>query len=126
MTVYTSYFGAVRKYFPKEEFIRTAICYKPPRGFGIWNNVVPAPELVYGMKRGEVTPEEYEERYYSMLMFRKDFIAENVPYLLQGEKNVVLLCYEKPNDWCHRHILARFLREQFGLDVQEFNPESVQ
>lgn len=120
MTVYTSYFGAVRKYFPKDKFIRTAVCYSPPRGFGIWNNVVPDPDLVYGLKRGEITVEEYEERYYAMLMFRKDFISENVPYLLLGESDVVLLCYEKPEDWCHRHILARFLKEQFNVDVQEY------
>ena len=120
MAVYTSYFGAVRKYFPKEQFTRVAVCYKPIRGIGIWNNVVPDADLVYGLKRGEITVEEYEERYYSMLMFRKDFIAEHVPYLLFGESDVVLLCYEKPDEWCHRHILARFLNSEFDVGIEEY------
>lgn len=55
-----------------------------------------------------------------MLLARKEQIAQNIPYLKNGEKDVVLLCYEKTGDWCHRHILARFLNEQFDLGVTEY------
>ena len=120
MTVYTSYFGMSRR-FPKEKFIKTAVCYSVPRGIGIWNSVGPSAELVFGMKRGEITKEYYEECYYQMLLDRKDQIAQNIPYLKNGERDVVLLCYEKPTDWCHRHILARFLKEQFDLEVVEYD-----
>lgn len=122
MAVYTSYFGMARR-FPKERFIKTAVCYKPIRGVGIWNNVVPDADLVFGMKRGEISKEYYEEQYYKMLLSRKDWIAENIEFMRNGEKDIVLLCYEKPNDWCHRHILARFLKDQFDLDVQEYKFE---
>ncbi len=119
MAVYTSYFGMARR-FPKEKFIKTAVCYSVPRGIGIWNSVVPDPDLVFGMKRGEITKEYYEQKYYEMLLSRKEQIENNIPYLKNGEKDVVLLCYEKPDDWCHRHILARFLNEHFDLDVHEY------
>lgn len=119
MSVYTSYFGMARR-FPKEKFIKTAVCYKSLRGIGVWNSVVPDADLVFGMKRGEITKEYYEEQYYKMLLDRKEQIASNIPYLKNGERDVVLLCYEKPEDWCHRHILARYLKEQFDLDVQEY------
>lgn len=122
MAVYTSYFGAARK-FPKDKFIKTAVCYLVPRGIGIWNSVVPPAELVFGLKRGEITKEYYEDQYYKMLLDRKEQIANNIPYLKNGERDVVLLCYEKPNDWCHRHILARFLNTEFDLDVSEYNFE---
>jgi uncharacterized protein YeaO (DUF488 family) len=119
MTIYTSYF-AKAKLFPSHLFIKTAVCYKTPFSIGIWNSVVPSAELVFGMKRGEITKEYYEECYYQMLLDRKDQIAQNIPYLKNGERDVVLLCYEKPTDWCHRHILARFLNEHFDLDIQEY------
>lgn len=34
--------------------------------------------------------------------------------------DVFLLCYEKPKEFCHRHILAKFLNENFDLDIQEY------
>ena len=30
------------------------------------------------------------------------------------------MCYEKPGDFCHRHLLADFLNENLGLDIKEF------
>lgn len=117
MAVYTSYFGLVRK-LPKG-MIKMAVCYKPIRGIGIWNSVVPDADYVYGYKRGEINEQQYEELYYNYLLARKEQIAGNIPYL-KGGTDVVLLCYEKPGDFCHRHILARFLREQFELEVKEY------
>lgn len=34
--------------------------------------------------------------------------------------DVFLLCYEKPREFCHRHILADYLNEHFNLDIHEF------
>ena len=31
---------------------------------------------------------------------------------------IVLVCYEKPTDFCHRHLVADWLNE-YGYDVQE-------
>jgi uncharacterized protein (DUF488 family) len=40
-----------------------------------------------------------------------------------------MLCYEKPEDFCHRHILADFLNEKLNLDIKEYEfndkPKSV-
>lgn len=122
MTVYTSYFGISKK-FPRDKFIRTAVCYKVPAGIGIWNNVVPDADLVYGLKRGEITKEYYEQKYLEMLESRKQWIAENIPYMKNSEKDIVLLCYEKSDEWCHRHILAKFLNDNFDLNVTEYKFE---
>lgn len=35
--------------------------------------------------------------------------------------DVALLCYEKPGDFCHRHILAEWLKEKEGIDVVEYD-----
>ena len=35
-------------------------------------------------------------------------------------KDVALCCYEKPGDFCHRHILAKRLTEKTGIERTEF------
>ena len=35
-------------------------------------------------------------------------------------KNVVLLCFETPEKFCHRHIVAQWLKEKANIDVQEY------
>ena len=34
--------------------------------------------------------------------------------------DVILLCYEKPKEFCHRHILAEYLNRYYNLDIQEY------
>lgn len=36
--------------------------------------------------------------------------------------DIALCCYEKPTDFCHRHLLADYLNKN-GFDVQEFGVE---
>ena len=35
--------------------------------------------------------------------------------------NMILLCYEKSGDFCHRHVLADWLEENFGYRVEEYD-----
>jgi len=35
-------------------------------------------------------------------------------------KTYVLLCYEKPEDFCHRHIVSEYLSEYFDIFVEEY------
>lgn len=34
--------------------------------------------------------------------------------------NVVLLCFETPEKFCHRHLVAQWLKENTAMDVQEY------
>ena len=122
--IYTSYFGKARK-FPMEQFLKTAICYKVPRGIGIWNSVVPPAEIVFGYKRGEVSEDDFEGIYYDMLLSRKTQIKDSLDNMISQGRDIVLMCYEKPDQFCHRHVLAKFLNEQFDLNVTEYKFEEA-
>ena len=37
-----------------------------------------------------------------------------------GEDDVCLICYEKPGDFCHRHLVADWLNEN-GFECKEYN-----
>jgi uncharacterized protein (DUF488 family) len=38
---------------------------------------------------------------------------------LSDSKDVVLLCYEKPGEFCHRHMVADWLQKQLGIEIKE-------
>jgi len=50
----------------------------------------------------------------------------------EGVKDIALLCYEKPGDFCHRRLFADWLKEKTGYEVKEFgyiekkNPVAIQ
>lgn len=46
--------------------------------------------------------------------------------LQQMGDNVVLLCFETPEKFCHRHLVAKWLNEKAKLNVQEYVLQSKQ
>ncbi len=34
-------------------------------------------------------------------------------------ENAVLLCWEKPNEWCHRRAVAEWLEQALGVEIPE-------
>ena len=64
---------------------------------------------------------EHYERAYSFKVLRKldaNEIYKDL-YELSNGKDVVLLCYEKRGDFCHRHLLAKFLEEKLTINIDE-------
>jgi uncharacterized protein (DUF488 family) len=39
-----------------------------------------------------------------------------------GGDNFIMLCWEKPGDFCHRRVVAGWLRKHTGVLVDEFMP----
>jgi uncharacterized protein (DUF488 family) len=71
--------------------------------------------MLVGYKNGTVTQEEFTKRYtvkLNKLLEKEGVEAFNE---LNG---LVLLCYEKKGCFCHRHILADWLRSH-GFEVTE-------
>jgi len=67
-----------------------------------------------GYKEGLISPEEYERQYRAVTLSR--LVPEEVVLSLEGR---VMVCYEKPEDFCHRHIVAQWLQETTGTVVTE-------
>jgi uncharacterized protein YeaO (DUF488 family) len=73
-----------------------------------------------------------EERYVGR--FKKEvlsnieinsFIEEYKNIYAEHKKDIVLLCYEKPEDFCHRHIVQEFLNEN-GYKTSELITEEYE
>ncbi len=39
--------------------------------------------------------------------------------LLKDEKDPILLCYEKGQDFCHRHVLAEYIELKYNVKVRD-------
>lgn len=120
MKIYTSYFANLKN-LEKEDIFPIAICCYSPKWFNGPNlgSIAPTPDILEKCKSSHA---EYEKRYKTeVLSIFKDIstLINRISYI-SGGKDVALCCYEKPSDFCHRHIVAKWLEEQAGIEVKEF------
>jgi hypothetical protein len=124
MRVFTSYFG-------KQKKLHEAGIV--PVGISLW-----PPKYFYGTSLGQVAPKRYmlndslsEEEYTNM--YHKDVLRYVDPqgFIKELErigrgKDVALCCFESPDKFCHRHILAQWLMEKTGIEIVEFGYNPAQ
>lgn len=113
MKIYTGNFGNIKKY--REAGLTTVSIAR----FNRWYSgeklmdLAPTPAMIHD-------PEEvYTPKFESILqnqtpgqVFKK---LEN----LSGGKDIVLLCYEKEGEFCHRHLVADWLKKNLNIEVKE-------
>lgn len=127
MKIYTTYFANLKK-LPKT-IIPVSICGKCPTEFkGIQYKKL-APKYDFFMKwKGNHDNDYYIEHFNSEVL--EHLNQENVVDELSriaGINNVTkvdiaLVCYEKPDDFCHRHLVAEWLKEK-GYEVKEYRED---
>lgn len=111
MVIYTSYFAKMRKY-PQMEFVSVARFL--PKGINIPTiyDLVPSEQLITAYKSGQLDEKEYARIYQNQL---KHIDRNKLGEMLQGK---CIACFEKPQSFCHRHIIAEWFRE-VGYEVEE-------
>lgn len=67
-----------------------------------------------------------EELYLTLSEDQKYFLDLcNCLHWDNNQLNICLICYEKPTDFCHRHLVADWLNEN-GYQVEEWNSTTKQ
>lgn len=64
-------------------------------------------------------PEEENIRYYIEEYYKQVLSKVDIEDLLKDEKDPILLCYEKGQDFCHRHVLAEYIEMKYGIKVRD-------
>ena len=80
----------------------------PKRAF--WN--------IYHDNIGKI-PEEENNRYYIEQYYKQVLSKVDIEELLKDEKDPILLCFEKGQDFCHRHVLAEYIEMTYGIKVRD-------
>lgn len=116
MKIYTSYFGNM-KALQAADIKPISIARWSPRFFQglVFREVAPTPYMLR-----QCSHEEYLRMYAEILsrLNANEFL--NKIKVVSFGRDVALLCYEKPNDFCHRHLLADWLHEKTGVEIEEF------
>ena len=123
--IYTSYFANLKK-LPKS-MVPISICGKAPSWYGGLEYKVLAPKYDFFMQWKENGDNDYYiEQFNSRVLgglcakrieFELYNLAEQVNPLC---KDICLICYEKPSDFCHRHLVAEWFNKN-GIDCWEWN-----
>lgn len=121
MKIYTSYFANM-KALGKENILPISIARYSPRWYNgpRYTNVAP-----YGyMLQESCSHEQYLQKYDEILShLNADKVVNDIKTISQG-RDVALCCYEKPGDFCHRHLLSEWLRKN-GYDVNEWEKKET-
>lgn len=120
MKIYTSYFAKLKKI--PEDIIPISICGKAPDWYKGTQYKVLAPKYGFFMEWKQNHDNDFYIEHFNDEVLNLLDVNEVVNRLkeLSNEKDVALICYEKPSDFCHRHLVADWLNNN-GYNVQEWN-----
>lgn len=134
--IFTSYFSMIRN-FPSNVTPIGISRWEPKWYTGLNDKTVsPSKEILSLYKGDSIDEESYTSAYKDELskvdldafMGRinsaVEFTADNLPVSESHTDHVALLCYEKPDDFCHRHILASILTEK-GIPCREITKDEL-
>ena len=126
MKIYMSYFAKLNKILDAG-YLPISIARYTPKGI---NNIpqlkifAPSEELLRKIKSGEIDETEYEKIYRKdMEKFDFNRIWETFEQISEknGKKDLVLLCFEKSGEFCHRNIFASLMGEKTANKIEELN-----
>ncbi len=116
MKIYTSYYAVYKK------SNGVSIAAGPPPWFKGHQYKKLAPKYFFFKKWKENHNNQYYiDNFYEHVLNKLDastVYEELKKYAVDDE--VVLLCYERPEDFCHRHLVATWLSFELGIEVTEY------
>jgi len=106
-----------------EDIVPIAICGKAPSGWEGLSYPALAPKKWWWMQWKYNKNEDLD---YYREMYEKTVLKPLIPLSvvneleqMSGGKDIALVCYEKPENFCHRHIVADWLGFS-GISVSEY------
>lgn len=124
MRIYTTYFAKLKSL--PEGVIPISICGKAPSWYIGAQYKKLAPKYEFFREWQKTHDNNYyikcfKEQVTSLLI--QNIVVSELSKISSG-CDIALVCYEKPTDFCHRHLVAEWLNE-YGYDVQELSYAKV-
>lgn len=77
--------------------------------------LAPKKDWFFQWKNGDFDNNKYIELYYETVLNKLNI---NELYNNLGD-DAILLCYEKPGDFCHRHLVSKYFKEKLNIIINE-------
>lgn len=125
--IYTSYFAKIDKL--PFRYKPVSICAKAPYQYNglAYRKLAPSYDILMNYKYNH-NEQEYTERFTQEILDKLNpdevvnellRIVGNYDSGIESYPKIVLMCYEKPKDFCHRHLVAEWLSKN-GYKTVEF------
>ena len=122
--IFTGYYAKLKEYEnaglqPLSIAGKAPDFYKGPQ----FKSLAPEYKMFMDWKKGKIDNMGYTSIFLEHLnTLDKEAIRR---MLTSFDKDVILLCYEKPGDFCHRHIVADWLESNFGWKIDEYDTKTA-
>lgn len=118
--IYTGYYAKLKTY-QEAGLIPISIAGKAPAFFdGIQYKVfAPSWSIFSRWKSGEINDLGYTKLFKTQILDKLNK-EEVKTYLNSFQDDIILLCYEKSGDFCHRHIVADWIESELNIRVDEY------
>lgn len=121
MNIYTSYFANLRN-IDLHKFKPISIARWQPRWLSntlVVYALAPSVDLLKRTKAGQVTNEQYATEFSKQLSTLQPHAIYKLLEDIADGKDIVMLCYERPTEFCHRHIVAKWLSDNLHINISE-------
>lgn len=131
MKIHTSYYAmlsSIKKDHPDYFLVSTSGSITPEIETAVdsWNqSLAPSKDIFFEYKNNPDW-EQYSDRFKAERLPKVDWLVKLEEWEEKANKigknidNIVLLCYEDSETFCHRHILAEDIEKEFRTEVQEY------
>ena len=126
MKIGTGYFAKAKAYSDRGYALVSIARTRPwflSKDLLVWylSDLAPTGEII-GAKNN---PGVYEEKYNKEILSRASAPEIMLKLGRYAERSstdkVALMCYESPDKFCHRHIVARWLGDKIGQTIEEID-----
>lgn len=110
--VYTATYNLANKHLPNRRLIGVSI--REPDYFKgeLARELNPTEQLFFSYKGGNINDKEFEDWYIKTVLGKLNPIE-----IYQKYKGKVLCCWEESTEFCHRHIILKWLMDCLGEDI---------
>jgi len=124
--IYTGYWAKVKEY-EKHNLVPVGISGWIPDGYNGKTYKKLAPKYVWWKEwhDGHLSERWYIDKYYETVLKTLDPLVV-YQELQQFGKDVILLCFETPEKFCHRHLVAQWLNKTNKQNIEEYMLQSKQ
>ena len=119
--IYTSYFANIKN-LDNENIIPIAICGAiPSKYYGKWYRKLAPSWSIFSQYKELNDSIKYTQRYNKEILAKLDCnqVYQDLYNLANESNNFAMICYEKPDDFCHRHLVANWFTNH-GIPCQEW------
>ena len=121
LIIYTTYFAKLKSL--PADVVPIAICGKSPDWYTGLQYKKLAPKYGFFMQWKISQDNDYYVRCFKEEVLDKltvENVIKDIKQLVGNATKIAFVCYEKPADFCHRHLVACWLRSH-GINCEEYN-----